>query len=347
MGVPRRSCGDRPRAFTLVELLVVIAIMGGLMALLLPAVQAAREAARRAECTSNLRQIGVALHNYHATHKAFPFGRGWRRYPGGRWLGWGCWPPGTLTYLLPFLEQQAIHDQIDFSIDPCDDGWHGSTDLYFSTNGPAFRKKIPLSCPSDDLPQPTPWGTTSYLANFGTKWNYLDRSDGPFYTISAVRLGDIQDGTSNTAAFSEHAQGSATVSRINRTFHLRDKFVRPKMTSANQLDLENWCRQRGEQDSLMNASIGVGYLWSFGHTGYRHVLQPNHAYCTEYRDPTQQIYGPCVGSCARYVNPPTSWHPGGVNLLLCDGSVRFVTETIEDKTWRALGTIAGNEVVGF
>ena len=208
------------------ELLVVIAIIGILIALLLPAVQAAREAARRAQCTNNLKQIGVALHNYHDSHKTLPFGAGWRTCPGGRWLGWGCPRMGTLPYILPFLEQSTVHDRIDFTIDPCDDGWMGRPDLYHSANGPAFRTRIPIFvCPSDGL-RPTlgsrGYEQGNYKPNFGTLWNYQDKSNGPFYVISPVRLGDIKDGTSNTAAFSEHAQGlgPVTISRIDKVaFH--------------------------------------------------------------------------------------------------------------------------------
>ena len=80
--------------------------------------------------------------------------------------------------------------------------------------------------------------------------------------------------------------------------------------------------------------------------GYRHVLRPNHAYCTDERVPTQHIYGPQDGTYPHFVNPPTSLHSGGVNLLFCDGSVRFVAETIDEDTWRGIGTIRGGEVLG-
>ncbi len=340
--------------FTLVELLVTITVIGILIALLLPAVQSARESARRMQCTNNLKQIGLALHNYHLANGAFPCGDQGRKYPGGRWLGWGCWPMGTLPYLLPFLEQGTVYDRIDFTIDPCNDGDYGTQNLYFSGNGPAFRQRISsLLCPSDGQsfqphisgPLVAGFGLTSYQANFGTKWNYQNVSDGPFFILSATRLASISDGTSHTAAFSEHAQRSDDVSRINSTFHLRDFFQRPTDTSANQLDLEQWCEAQGRQSSLTYAHQGTLYFWSIDHRGYRHVLRPNHCYCYEYRGGTEHVYGPSVGHYPHFVNPPTSLHPGGVNVLLCDGSVGFVIETIDESTWRGLGTIAGSELL--
>ena len=318
------TTGMRPKTrgygFTLVEVLVVIAVIGILIALLLPAVQSAREATRRAQCTNNLKQIGIALHNYHLTHKAFPFGQQGRRYPGGKWLGWGCSPMGPLPYLLPFLEQQATYDQIDFSIDPCDDGYLGTVDRYFSRNGPAFRSKIStLLCLSDGqsfrsydnvAPRVVGFGLTNYLANFGTLWNYQYVSDGPFFILSATRFAAISDGTSNTAAFSEHAQWSDGVSSINRTFHIRGFFEKPTDTSANQADLERWCKARGQQGSLADAHPGELYFWSIYHRGYRHVLRPNQSYCYEYRGATQHVYdNQRVGHWPRYVesaNQPAS-----------------------------------------
>lgn len=347
--------------FTLVELLVTMAVIGLLVALLLPAVQAAREAARRAQCTNNLKQIGLALHSYHDAHRAFPFGSSWRTYPGGRWLGLGCHRMGTLPYLLPYLEQSAVYDLIDFRIDPCWDGYAGQPDDYVRINSPAFDHEIDLFvCPSDGQEWPDGYygstyysfgGRTNYRANFGTKWNVQDRTDGPFHIISSTRLGDIKDGTSNTAAFGEHAlpptppPGSA--SRVDRSFILRGYFQRPQDTSPNQAGLEVWCKEQQRQGATTYAKTGLYYQqWGRDRVGYRHVLRPNHTECVEGRFPTQQIWGPLIGTYGHHVNPPTSLHPGGVNLLMCDGSVRFVTETMDIDAWRGLGTIAGGEVLG-
>lgn len=346
--------------FTLVELLVAIAIIGILIALLLPAVQAARESARRMQCTNNLKQIGVALHNYHVTHGTFPFGVQPRHYP-GKWLGWLSSEMGTIPYLLPFMEQGAIYDRIDCNVDPSDDGNPpGWPDDFHRINSPAFRNTISsLLCPSDGVsyrdvtnyhPLYDGYGRTSYRPNFGTDWTYVDRTDGPFHILSSTRLAQIRDGTSNTAAFSEHAQGDDrnTPSRYSSTtkeFYLRGDFYRiPVNASADVVALEQWCLSGGDSQ----ATLGNGWplLWSYDHRGYRHRARPNHATCVEYRHPAKHVYGESTGHCDYYVNHPTSLHPGGVNLLMCDGSVRFVTETIDINTWHGLGTVAGGEVLG-
>ena len=211
---------------------------------------------------------------------------------------------------------------------------------FYLVNDRAFQSEIAVfNCPSDGQ-QPPLWrdyAVTNYQANFGTDWNRCNESDGPFHIISKTGIAAITDGTSNTAAFSEHGHGGITVSRINREFRLRGGFARPKGSSANQSELEKWCEDQVEAVDLTYAHGGGGVKWSLDAVGYRHVLRPNHPVCSEYKDPTQWIFGPNVGSYSRIVNPPTSLHPGGVNLLFCDGHVRFVSETIDDRPkgpWR-------------
>jgi prepilin-type N-terminal cleavage/methylation domain-containing protein/prepilin-type processing-associated H-X9-DG protein len=336
----------RRAGFTLIELLTVIAIIGILVAILLPAVQQVREAARRTQCKNNLKQIGLALHNYHDAHKVLPFGAS-TRPPGSRWLGWGCPQYSALTMILSHLEQRSVYDRIDFSVNTCDDGWM-SPDRFYSINGAALRTTInTFLCPSDGhyAPPSNGFGATNYLVNFGTKWNYMDKTDGPFHIASRIRLGDIKDGTSNTALASEHAQGSANgnVDPGGANFRLRDSWNRPQNSSADQKSLEDWCKMTSPPGGT---AVGSSLAWPNHGLGYHHSLTPNKAYCYEYRDGTRHLGGQIAGGYAHFILPPTSFHPGGVNVLMADGSVRFVIENINPAVWRAMGTISGGEVVG-
>ncbi|MCC9607737.1 DUF1559 domain-containing protein [Blastopirellula sp. JC733] len=192
-------------AFTLVELLVVIAIIGVLIALLLPAVQQAREAARRMACTNNLKQLALATHNYHDTHGSFP--SGWVKVTGSQFVNGNYW--GWGTFLLPFIEQTAIHDQIDF-------GWQWvSAPSGGNPNG--LIPRIPINgfvCPTDVIgPINTKMGnsgTSNYIASFGNKpmsavYYRTSANRGMFTGDSAVKFRDVVDGTSNTILFGERS----------------------------------------------------------------------------------------------------------------------------------------------
>lgn len=344
------------RGFTLIELLVSISIIGILIGLLLPAIQQAREAARRTQCRNNLKQIGIALHNYHDVHGAFPFGGGSRALP-TRWLGWGCQRHSIHSMLLPYLDQGPLYDQINFNIDTCFDGWR-LPDTFVRVNGPAYSTTIPgFLCPSDGARPTGPngsyfenWRTTNYLPNFGTDWSYTARTDGPFHAISHIRIADIQDGSSNTGAFSEHVMtdGADTWGpsrELNGTARLKHGYLAPRTYESSQTALDRWCR--GATHPGVAAVSNARYFWATERVGYRHVLTPNQPYCIVYRFPTEFAYSnQRVGTYAHFLNPPTSYHHGGVNLLMCDGAVRSVGESIDAGTWHALGTICGNEVLG-
>ena len=330
----------RPRrGFTLIELLVVIAIIAVLIALLLPAVQAAREAARRIQCVNNLKQIGLALANYHDAIGVLPFGFGGRttRF---RSFSRGCAEPPAHAMLLPFLEQATLFNACNFDIDNCNDP------PYRPANITAFGTKINvLLCPSDGLEQPGVFGeaNTNYRANFGAKWDAFNVTDGPFHVLSRTRMADLSDGASNTAAFSEHAIGISNNASAATIDKLRQGLYRPENGSGSQAALEQWCAQANPPGA--EPALGSGSLWSIRTCDYRHVLTPNKHHCVEYQDPTDHVYGVRVGSYPKELNPPTSFHPGGVNVVIFDGSVRFVKETINTATWRAFGTRAGGEVV--
>jgi prepilin-type N-terminal cleavage/methylation domain-containing protein/prepilin-type processing-associated H-X9-DG protein len=308
----------RGQGFTLVELLVVIAIIGILIALLLPAVQAAREAARRVQCNNHLKQIGLAVHNYHDTHRVFPFGAGGT---GNKY--------SAISLLLPFMEQTTLHDKINFSLPYTD-----------PANDSARLTEIPmLRCPSD-LPNPLPatGGATNYMANKGSGivWNTatgpnatLPPPNGVFFMQSAIRFRDITDGTSNTAAFSERILADGSNGIVSP---VADVFFHPgSPTTADEavqmcdaLDITNLANQ---------FPLFMGSPWIDGQHTYLHTDGPNSRSCGFFL-------------VLRANMPPSSRHPGGVNMLLSDGSVRFVSETIELATWRALGTRDGGEVIG-
>jgi len=340
----------RNAGFTLIELLVVIAIIAVLIALLLPAVQAAREAARRIQCVNNLKQIGVALHNYHDAIGVLPFGNSGRTFPpkGPKPLLWACTETGPLTMLLPFIEQCPLYDAINVQIDNCMNGWPpGWSRAYIDANSTAFGTQIgTLLCPSDGTtPAPDGWSYSNYAANAGTSWSLTNITDGPFYITSAVSFAGIRDGLSQTAAFSEHilGTGGSSTGALNR---LTGLWVRPENTSTSQADLEQWCDLSNPPGASYSSTWGPD-PWASTHwnNGYRHVFGPNHISCQEGFDPIDWIYGVQSGGYSRMLNPPTSFHPGGVNLLLCDGSVRFIKESIDRANWRALGTRSGQEVV--
>ena len=298
---------SRP-AFTLVELLVVIAIIGILIALLLPAVQAAREAARRSQCTNKLKQVALAMHNYHDTHKTFPPGHfsNVLNPPGPARkdrLGW-------MQMILPYIEQGTFYDRIkpylggDAPIFNPAPGWNvGIETTVFSA----------LWCPSDpNSPKLSEWNMP-----LGMHGNYVacatsqrfttttaDRLNGMFYGNSRTRISDLVDGTTSTAMISE-------------LLVFRD-------TSSTSLSGTDW---RGMYWNNMG-----------GTTWFSTRYPPN----TDQADMMNYCFdkpeAPCTaGGSIRYLHA-RSRHPGGANLALADGSVRFVSETVDTVTFRLLGS---------
>jgi prepilin-type N-terminal cleavage/methylation domain-containing protein/prepilin-type processing-associated H-X9-DG protein len=320
----------RRRGFTLIELLVVVAIIGVLIAILLPAVQMAREAMRRASCTNNLKQIGVALHNYMDAHGTLPFGTVGRTFPplGPKPLLWSCVSISTNVMLLPYLEQDALYQQYNFQIDNCLNGYPSWVPNTFNdANGTAFKSIVGVfACPSDALPLAPIRG--NYAPNWGTTWSVTNKTDGPFHILSKYRLKDLVDGTTKTAAFSEvNARG--------------DVISRSGTPSSQQSSLESWCALSQPPGATSNA-MGP-YTWLTGE-GYRHVLTPNTLrVCHEWVDPMDHIYGVSMGAWVRVIDGPRSYHPGGVNVLLFDGSVHFISDSVDRIVFRGLGTRAGGE----
>lgn len=307
----RTAPATRPLGFTLVELLVVIAIIGVLVALLLPAVQQAREAARRMQCANNLKQLGLAAHNYHDTHLSFPSGDIFPELDACRTgnagpcdagkaiprIGWG-------TLILPYIEQAALYDAIR----------NASNEFSLGYTDPAVLPlaQTPLSgyrCPSDIMGDINPHrrsvGTSNYIGVGGNTthaaidlwpaiyWN------GVFSHNSKTNMRDITDGTSNTALFGE-----------------RD----------------------GAWDS--NPSRQVAGIWIGVHQpqfpeGHFYFMN-DHVDVGNINNPNPIDYWRSFGSL----------HPGGAHFSLADGSVRFVSETINGETYKNLGAMNDGNVLG-
>jgi prepilin-type N-terminal cleavage/methylation domain-containing protein/prepilin-type processing-associated H-X9-DG protein len=339
----------RRSAFTLIELLVVIAIIGVLIALLLPAVQAAREAGRRAQCTNNLKQIGLACHNYLSQFQSLPFGKG---------SSYGAVLPGTPVYarwsvnsqLLIFLEQGNLFNAINFNLPPETPGMAGAGNFMPAYQNPnranstaSMLKVGSFLCPSD-MPPIGSWpGGNNYLGNQQT-WA-CDLSEefpasiapgempqGIFYYNSAVRIADVTDGTSQTAFFSEKVMGRANDNPKTNMYQM------PNTTSLNATYTA--CMALNPATALP-LTIRQGMSWVMGEmccTTYNHVSPPNSRTCAGIGSPGS------MANMAMQV-PPSSYHPGGANVLFGDGAVRFIKDSTNLVTWRALGTRNGSEVV--
>jgi prepilin-type N-terminal cleavage/methylation domain-containing protein/prepilin-type processing-associated H-X9-DG protein len=309
-----RTISQPRRRFTLVELMVVIAVIGILVGLLLPAVQAAREAARRMQCTNNLKQLALSLHNYHDAHDRFPFASGGTTPPSGS--------PGysAVSLLLPYLEQAPLYNSIDFKFP-----------LIAPVNAPARLQEIHLfRCPSDrPNPQPQAGGAINYMANKGSlHWWSHPSQNGVFIPNVSYKFRDIIDGTSNTAAFCERPLTDGN----NGVVNLRaDVFLGTGDPGSPDEAIE-MCYATDASNLANQFPLFMGAPWMNGQHTYLHVDTPNRRSCGFY--PTKATM------------PPSSNHTGGVNLSLCDGSVRFVSEGIDRVTWRAIGSRNGGEVIG-
>jgi len=335
-------------AFTLIELLVVIAIIGVLVALLLPAVQSAREAARRSQCTNNLKQIGLAIHNYESAFKLFPFGKG---------DSYATSIPGTPVYarwsansqLLMFIEQGNLFNSINFNLPPETPGMAGAVPFMPPYQDPnrenataSVTQVATFLCPSDGPPLSTWPGGNNYLGNQQT-WacdlgenqsSTLDPAEAPrgiFYWRSAVRISDVIDGTSNTAFYSEKIRGTGIPNPKT------DMLVMPVASSLDQ----TYQQCTALPLTALPLTSREGMSWVMGEmccTTYNHVAPPNARTCASLG------YPGTMANMAMQV-PPSSNHPGGVNVLFGDGTVRFVKSTVALSTWRAIGTRNGAEVV--
>jgi len=348
------------RGFTLIELLVVIAIIAVLIALLLPAVQAAREAARRSQCVNNLKQIGLAMHNYHSSMGVFPMGGS----SNPRFLGqgapyddWTCWSAHAL--MLGYMEQTPIYNSINFSWAP-----EGDDPTSTAINRTAYNTVIQtFLCPSDGFANKG--NINNYHGSYGTTteqpdyykgwegWTGPDRkgSTGVFATWVSYGISDITDGSSNTVAFSEALVGN----NIGGTYRgngmmpypgtnpfLFDAFQNPAVVLQ---ELQK-CAASFTPANAGNITVRRGFRWGCGIPGFTmfNVLQT----------PSDQTYkvNACRVDCNAGCNMDSGFsygassnHSGGCNVMMGDGSVKFIKSTINRTTWWGLGTRGGGEVI--
>jgi prepilin-type N-terminal cleavage/methylation domain-containing protein/prepilin-type processing-associated H-X9-DG protein len=330
------------RAFTLIELLVVIAIIAVLIGLLIPAVQKVREAAARAQCANNLHQLGLALHNYEGVNRRWP-----PLYPGtapGSTAFDYKYTWSVLAQLNPYLEQTNIYNTMDLK-----QPMYDANNQITTQNRFAVVQKVSLFlCPSDrGVPVSSAYGVTNmgptnYVANHGTGlsgggYGSPIAGDGVFPAVSGVRINDLTDGTSNTVAMSESILGDGA--EVSPTQPGDETVAYKYLGYTGTLPSDTNC---AGTPPLWNGYNRRGFMWASGEArcvSYNHYYTPNSKnFDCIANDPTMTYIS--VGYRAA-----RSRHTGGVNVLLADGSVRFVQDSISLQTWRALGSRAGGEVV--
>ena len=344
---------DRRRTgFTLLELLVVIAIIGILLGLILPAVQAARESARRAQCVNHLKQLSLAIYNYEATHGVFPPGR-LNTHVAGRG---NCW--GGYAMILPYLDQAPVYNAFNFDLPPDTD--------YTNTLGAANKTGAVtvldvLICPSDAAPtlvgvSGVPYASHNYPLCVGSGYSVVQNPaaplagapDGIFFENSAVRIADIIDGISNTAMIGETVRSVET-----------DSFARNPLggfvitgdnkTTAPPIISDADYVAKCQVASPPGFQLTRGVKWHYGapgHSLYNHRRPPNDGRVdcrgglphSDKSDPNWNGLSLNVATRSR--------HPGGVNVAFADGSVRFIKNTIANWSWQSMGSRNKGEVDG-
>ena len=307
------------RGFTLIELLVVIAIIALLIALLLPAVQQSREAARRTQCKNNLKQLGIALHNYAEVHQMFPPGHLDTYYPAPtqnarHQIGW-------LTYLLPYVDQAPLYNSIN---------WNALDVTINAQSNPGFspvgkNDVAVFVCPSDPVGRNrADFAPTNYFGSQGNKCDCRDTNcDGLFGHSSFARLSQITDGLSQTIACGESLKGDMNPATIS------DNYIFTNMSTASALDVTTCA-------SVTPNAADRGTIW-FGGQPQFNIMATIRGPNDRYSDCIAPNYG-CTNFAAR------SQHSGGAHLLIADGSVQFLSQAISIDVYHALGSRAGGEM---
>jgi prepilin-type processing-associated H-X9-DG protein len=318
-----------------VELLVVIAIIGVLIAVLLPAIQAARESARRTSCINNLKQIGVAANGFHNNYRAFPVGSEAKEWPQQKFNPWTFYRWSSLAHLTPFLEETNTRGMLDFSV-PL---YKGVSAEVPAVNKAGVKQMVSVFlCPSDHGQRINQnFGPSNYAAcaGSGSGGGSPLNADGVFFVNSKIRMSQLTDGTSHTAIFSESLLGNPDGSPLQRDLQLDYKFtLTAPLTDAQCANTSQW-----------NIQNGRGFAWVSGEMRcalYNHYYRPN--------EPTPDCMGSSFGNITVAFTPygwraARSKHGGGVNLLLADGAVRFVEDGVDPPLWRALSTRGSGEVI--
>ena len=354
------------RGFTLIELLVVIAIIGVLVSLLLPAVQQAREAARRTQCRNNMKQLGIALHNYHDTFQVFPFGRGGTGHPDGGTINNAADNVNRLSGyvgLLPYIDQAPLFNQIASPLTIGSVTYPAFGPKSDNTNYTPFLATIPaLNCPSSiKRTQSILGGSTNYAFSWGDNSLMITGSEtvsarvnvrkdmrGLFGFQTCRGITAVLDGTSNTIAMAE----IATSDDANR---ILGSVARSRGTQTYTSPIT--CLLEGNRATgMLTTGSNAGWRgngWANGvvsYTGVNTILPPNSPSCMQSGNDHSNGQAPA-----------SSWHVGGVNVLMADGAVRFISENIDTGNlslpdvrsgvspygvWGGLGSIQGGEIAG-
>jgi prepilin-type N-terminal cleavage/methylation domain-containing protein len=331
----------RSRGFTLIELLVVIAIIAILIALLLPAVQQARESARRTQCRNNMKQLGLALHNYHDTFNLFPPAhiRAFDETGPTAASGWRGWSVHAM--ILPYIDQSPVYNQLNFNF------------RFDHPNSTAARrtKLAAFLCPSDrPFPGSAETGNNNYAGSMGPSLGQyvtpIGVRQGLFNFDIVTRMGDVTDGTSNTVAMSEQLVGdndSTTVVPGDVVRGIAFAGAVNKPTAGDLNTYGNACLTASQPPAAATHHSHNGREWAIGmpaQTLFNTAATPN------WRFPNCQICPGCGWMDSQGIFPARSKHTGGVHCLMTDGAVKFVSDNIDLALWQNVGSTRGGETTG-